>query len=146
MVADFFAGETTVFILQFGNFLPNESCCFATSKTYGHGKVWRHRKKIAIQKVGWTLVAISLLASSLWARACACVCFSLVVSIPSKVSYWSLDLNIFQVLIHLLVLLGILINICKSKQAICHNLKERWSKLEFQLTDKGSFVMVQLWD
>ena len=65
MVADFFAGETTVFILQFDNFLPSESGCFATSKAYGHGKVRCHRKKIAIQKVGWTLVAIGLLASGL---------------------------------------------------------------------------------
>ena len=45
------------------------------------------------------------------ARIHVCICLSSVVSIPSKVSRWSLDLDILQVLIHLLALLCILVNI-----------------------------------
>ena len=85
------------------------------------------------------LVVISLLARGLCARVRVCLS---VVSISNKVNDGRLDLNIFQVLVRLLALLGILMDICRSRHAICYSLGEQWGKLEFQLTDKGSFVVV----
>ena len=145
MVVDFFADETTVFMLQLGNFLTSEFGCFATGRVRD-GRVWRHGKETAVYKVGWMLIAIDLLTRNLCACICVHVCVCpLVVLIFSKVSNGCLDFNIFQVLIHLLALLGILMDICKSRHTICHSSGEQWSKLEFQLTDKSSFVVVQFW-
>ena len=89
------------------------------------------------------LIAIGLLVHGFCAgvRVCICVC-PLVVLISSKISDGCLDLNIFQILVRLLALLDILMDICRSRHATCYSSKERWSKLEFQLTDKSSFVVV----
>ena len=87
---------------------------------------------------------IGLLTRGLHACVCVCVCIRpSVVLISSKVSNGRLDLDIFQVLVRLLALFGILMDICKSRHATYHSLGEQWSKLEFQLTDKDSFVVVQ---
>ena len=143
VVANFFAGETIVFTLQLGNSLTSESDCFATGQARG-GRVRHHEKGTTIHGVGWTLVANGLLARGFCVCVCVCVCLS-VVSISSKVSNGHLDLDIFQVLVRLLALLGILMDICRSRHTTCHSLKKWWDKLEFQLTDKGNFVVVQFW-
>ena len=125
VVADFFAGETTVFMLQLGNFLTSESGCFATGWARG-GKVRCYGRGTVVHGVGWMLIVIGLLARSLCARVCVCVCVRLlVVLIFSKVSDGLSDLNIFQVLVRLLALLGILMNICRSRHATCHSSGER---------------------
>ena len=102
---------------------------------------------MAVAKVDGILAAISCLCicvhTYVSARVHVHVCLS-VVSISSKVSDWRLNLDIFQVLICLLALLGILMDICKLRHAIYHSLEEQWGKLELQFTDQGRFVMVQL--
>ena len=80
MVADFFAGEITVFTLQLGNFLLSESGCFATSRAHGD-RVQRHKREIAVHGVSWTLVMIDLLARGPCACVCVCVCLSVLVAI-----------------------------------------------------------------
>ena len=124
VIANFFADETTVFTLHFGNFLLNESGCFTTSRTRGCNRVRCYRWGTAVARVGGTLIAINPLCICVRVGARVCVCFS-VVSIPSKVSDGCSDLNIFQVLVCLLTLLGILMNICKSRHVTCHSLEEQ---------------------
>ena len=131
-----------VFTLQFDNFLTKKSDCFATSRARG-GRVQHHGKETIVHGVGWTFVAIGWLARGLRARVCVCICVCpLVVLISSKISNGHLDLDIFQVLVRLLALLDILMDICRLRHATCYSLGERWGKLEFQLTDKGSFVVI----
>ena len=87
------------------------------------------------------LAVINRLHICVYVGTCICV-RPLVVLILSKVSDRRLDLNIFQVLVCLLALLGILMNICRLRYATCYSLEKQWGKFEFQLTDKGSFVIV----
>ena len=147
MVPDFFAVEILVFTLQLSNFLPDKSCCVATSKARGHDRVRCNGRKTAIGKVGGMLTAISRLCIRVCTRAGAsvyvCVCLSLVISISSKVSHRSLDLDILQVLVCLLALLRIFVDIFQSRYTACHSLGEQWGKFEFQLTDKGRFIVIQ---
>ena len=99
IVADLLAYETTVFTLQLGNFFLDEPCSFATSRTR-ESRVWCNGRRMAIQGVGWTLVAIGLWASGLCVRARrrVCVCPS-VVSVATKVSCQCSEFDIFQILI-----------------------------------------------
>ena len=129
MVPDFFAVEILVFTLQLSNFLSGKSCCVTTSKAHGHGRIQCDRKETAIKKVGKTLAAISHLCIRVCiyadARVHVCVCLSLVILIPSKVSRWSLDLDILQVLVCLLALLCILVDVFQSKYTTCHSSEEK---------------------
>ena len=146
MIANCFAGETTVFMLQFGNFLSSESGCFAMSRAR-EDRIWCNGRRTAIERVSETLAAISHLCICVCTRAAACVhvyvCPSSIVLISSKVSRWSLDLDILQVLVRLLALLCILVDVFRSRYTACHSLRKRWDKFEFQLTDKGRFIAIQ---
>ena len=141
MVVNFFAGETTVFTLQFGNFLSSESGCFVTSRVRGRGRIRCHGRGTAVTRIGRTLVVINCFCIRVCVGARVCVCPS-VILISSKVSDRRLDLDIFQVLVCLLALLGIFMNIRRSRHATYHSSEERWGKFEFQLTDKRGFVVV----
>ena len=135
MVPDFFAVETSVFMLQLSDIFSGKSYRVATSRVRGHGRVRCDGKEIAVGKVGRTLAAINCLRI----RVCICagtcvhvyVCPSLVVLISSKINRWSLDLDILQVLVRLLALLCILVDVFRSRYTICHSSRERWGKFEF---------------
>lgn len=83
---------------------------------------------MAVYRVGGMLAAISRLYIHICAcvGACVCVCVCLlIILISSKVSSWSLDFDILQVLIHLLTLLGVLMDVFRLRYVTCYNSEEQ---------------------